>query len=217
MNELRSSPYSFIPILLLINCVLIFAFSINNNQPIEAPQIVGFITSVIIFSYGVVNFLNYGSNAYNVFILFYFGFFSSSLFMISYHQHYLEWRSLHYIFTGPIIVLIFLYLSENLSIKKIRYSFVRFNPNHLALSLLAVLIAFKGFIFIIKGVRLIAFLNGDFPSGDEYTIPLITGLSNVTFWLVIFMIPYVKTYKDPANLEPARGTVVLFVKKIDVQ
>lgn len=212
----RNPTFLFIIFFYLILCLTLFAVSIRLNNIVEIPQFLGFTISSILFSYGIINFLKNGSNSYNVFILFYFGFFTLSLFMLSRHQQSLTLNSFHYVFTGPFIIVFFLYLAENLRIKKIKFAFFQFNPNALALSLLVLLIVLKGFIFFTKGVRLFSFLAGDFPGGEEFTIPIITGLSNVTFWLCIFMVPYVKNSLKILIILSTVVIAILIVKRGDL-
>ena len=199
----------------LIYILFLLAFFIEH-EAFSVTHYILFIAVLSIFSWGSVDLKNRGINAYNLFIITYFGIMLLSLLLLSNLQEAKSLYDIYYILFGPLITLAFLYFSERINVKKVKIRFLKVSPNTIALSLLVTLILLKSYIFYTKGIRLISFMHGDFPGGDAFVVPGITGLSNIAFWLLIMMIPFVRFRMKIFIITITIAISILIVKRGDI-
>jgi len=224
MQNIENVKYDKSFIIYLSSSVLLFSFlyifivfeSINKYNSINFLL---YIISLIVVVFSIYSIKKKNINSYNIFLLFYFFALFLNTINLSSKQFLKTPEDLYYFLLSPFIVVIFLYISENIQVEKLSLkNVVKFNVNSVYVVLLTSYILLKLYIGMKMGFRIMDYSDiSRIVSGSDYVIPGISGISVILQWTLVILIPYVKKrYSILAIISIIILSGILNVKRGDI-
>lgn len=172
---------------ILIYFILFIVYNvILENGHLESENIICAVFSNIIFLYGLLNLFQHGIKVYSAFLSFFYFGLSINCLYLSNLQEYRSIDDLHYLFVGPLIFSLVVWLFEKISINKIKIKKI-IKIDYMADFLFFVSLTLQLYIYSQKGIKL---LDGDFFSAnnDAYTVENISGICDMMKIMLLLLI-----------------------------
>ena len=152
-----------------------------------------YLISLVIVLFSINSIKKNNINSYNIFLLFFFGALFLNTINLSEKQFLKTSLDLYYILIAPLILFIFLYVVENIQIKKIKLKSIKIHVDTFYIILLISYIFLKTYIGLKMGFKIEDYSDiSKIVSGTDYVIPGISGISVIIQWALVMLIPFVK-------------------------
>lgn len=177
---------------LLTVCVYVFYMIFGNSWFFDWASLLIFMGAMLAFYIGMNDVRMHGGSLSNVFMISYFGGLAMNCLNLSQLQEPKNLVDAYYFFVGPIIFYYILRFGENRKIGLRFKSLIKIDPNKLGLILYFIYLAAVLYLFSKVGIR---FVTDEWSSMDSkyYVVPGLSGFVGSLRWVLLILLPEVKT------------------------
>lgn len=187
---------------------------VGNSWFFDMASLLIFMGALLAVFKGINDMRMKGGTLSSVFIVFYFFGLAMNCLNISALQEPKNLEDVYYFFVGPLIFYLILKNRENKSVGFTFKPIMKINPNSLAIVLYAIYCIAELYMFSIIGIR---FTSDEWSTAESiyYTVPGVSGLVGSISWLLLILLPEVKTKYKILFILTTFTTAVLMAKRGD--